>query len=98
MADNPKPRGRPRMSDQGRHQKASEAIQFGSRVRHYRYKAELSQAKAAKQTSGISYATWTAIESGHRNPLASYQKALSHLQAIASTLGVTLDDLIDPLK
>lgn len=72
------------------------AISIGEHLTMLREKAGLTQTEASRQ-SGIPQSLWSAYEGGRQCPMMTYQKVLARLQAIATTLNCTLDDLIKPL-
>lgn len=73
------------------------ALRFGRRIEHLRRKAGLSQVQAAEKATDIPLWLWGTIECGGSDPLTAYRRALARLQALASTLGTTVDDLTKPL-
>ncbi len=66
-----------------------DAAVLGHRIRHYRTAAALTLDALGEQI-GLAGSQLSLIENGHREP------KLSHLQAIAESLGVTSAQLLDP--
>ncbi|WP_306231484.1 helix-turn-helix domain-containing protein [Agrococcus beijingensis] len=66
-----------------------DAAVLGHRIRHYRTAAGLTL-DALGEAIGLAGSQLSLIENGHREP------KLSHLQAIAESLGVTSAQLLDP--